>query len=94
MAFASCEVSGVATNMKDMHMNRSLSVIAREIRADWPRPYFGAVPYLDAMASLSSVDDKYIYDDGRTIVRYFLSNASAWRGDTARRIKAELKAML
>jgi hypothetical protein len=75
-------------------MNRSLAVIAREIRADWPRPYFGAVPYLGAMASLSSVNDKYIYDDGRTIVRYFLSNASAWRGDTARRIKAELKAML
>jgi len=27
-------------------------------------------------------------------VRYFLSNATTWRGDTARRIKAELKEML
>ena len=73
---------------------RPLATIAREIRADWQRPYFGAVPYLNAMASLSSVNDRYIYDDGRTIVRYFLANASAWRGDTARRVKAELKAML
>jgi len=28
------------------------------------------------------------------IVRYFLSNATTWRGETARRIKAELKQML
>ena len=77
-----------------MTITRPLATIAREIRADWPRPYFGAVPYLDAMASLASINDKYIYDDGRTIVRYFLANASAWRGDTARRVKAELKAML
>ena len=73
---------------------RPLATIAREIRADWQRPYFGAVPYLNAMASLSSVNDRYIYDDGRTIVRYFLANASAWRGEVARRIKAELKAMI
>ena len=77
-----------------MTITRPLATIAREIRADWPRPYFGAVPYLDAMASLASINDKYIYDDGRTIVRYFLANASAWRGDTARRVKAELKAMI
>ena len=73
---------------------RPLATIAREIRADWQRPYFGAVPYLNAMASLSSVNDRYIYDDGRTIVSYFLANASAWRGEVARRIKAELKAMI
>ena len=28
------------------------------------------------------------------IVRYFLSNATTWRGEDARRIKAELKALL
>jgi hypothetical protein len=27
-------------------------------------------------------------------VRYFLANAGQWRGDKAREIKAELKAML
>lgn len=75
-------------------MTRSLDTIAREIRADWKKPYFGAVPYMNAMAQLFSVDDKYGYDDAQSIVRYFLSNASSWRGDTARRIKAELKAMV
>jgi hypothetical protein len=73
---------------------RSLETIAREIRADWKKPYFGAVPYLDAMRSLGSVDDEFGHDDGRSIVLYFLSNAATWRGPTAKAIKLELKAML
>ena len=73
---------------------RPLSEIAREIRATWPKVYFGAVPYLQAMAQLGSVDDKYGLDDARSIVNYFLANAGTWRGDDARRIKAELKAMV
>ena len=72
---------------------RSLSEIAREIRNDWKNVYFGAKPYLDAMATLNTIDDNYGWDSGKMIVLYFLSNASTWRGETAKRIKAELKAM-
>jgi hypothetical protein len=70
---------------------RSLSAIAREIRKTWPKVYFGAVPYLDAMSTLNSINDDYICDSGKSVVLYFLSNATTWRGDDARRIKAELK---
>ena len=77
-----------------MNETRSISAIALEIRQNWPKPYFGAAPYLDAMRSLRSIDDKYGADDARSIVIYFLSNATTWRGETARRVKAELKAML
>ena len=73
---------------------RSLSQIAREIRRDWSNVNFGAKPYLDAMSSLDSVDDNYGYDSGKSIVLYFLSNAGTWKGDTAKRIKAELKKMV
>jgi hypothetical protein len=73
---------------------RPLHAIAREIRSDWVKPYFGAVPYLEAMLSLEFITDSYYYDSADSVVRYFLSNASTWRGDTARRIKAELKALL
>jgi hypothetical protein len=73
---------------------RQLSVIAREISQNWKNPYFGAVPYIGAMSTLSDINDQYGYDDARSIVRYFLSNATSWRGDTARRVKAELKGML
>lgn len=73
---------------------RPLHEIAREIKANWPKPYFGAVPYLDAMASLSSINDNYGMDDARSIVAYFLSNATTWRGEVARKVKAELKGML
>lgn len=72
---------------------RSLATIAREIRKDWTKPYFGAVPYLQALGDLDKVTDKYGWDDGRSIVIYFLSNATTWRGETARRVKAELKAI-
>lgn len=75
-------------------MTRSISSIAAEIRRDWAKPYFGAVPYLDAMRHLSDITDRYYYDDGSSVVRYFLANANTWKGDTARRVKAELKALL
>lgn len=73
---------------------RPLHEIAREIKADWKKVFYGAVPYLDAMATLNSIDDNYYFDSADSIVRYFLANASTWRGETAKRIKAELKAML
>lgn len=76
-----------------MAQTRPLYEIAAEIRKDWKNPYFGAKPYLDAMASLNSINDSYGWDSGKSIVRYFLSNASTWRGETAKRIKTELKTM-
>jgi hypothetical protein len=72
---------------------RPLYEIAREIRKDWKRVYFGAVPYLDAMASLDKITDDYGADSAVSVVIYFLSNATTWRGEVARRVKAELKSM-
>jgi len=80
-----------------MKVQRPLHQIAAEIRKDWSANkngiYFGAKPYLDAMSCLDSINDKYGMDSAKSIVLYFLSNASTWRGETAKRIKAELKAM-
>lgn len=73
---------------------RPIYDIAYDIKQDWKKPYFGAVPYLDAMLQLESINDKYICDSAKSIVLYFLSNASTWRGETAKRVKAELKAMV
>ena len=74
---------------------RPIYEIAKEIRKDWgEKIYFGAKPYLSAMMYLSSVDDNYGLDDARSIINYFLANASSWRGETARRIKTELKSMV
>lgn len=73
---------------------RPLHKIADEITVDWKRPYFGAVPYIQAMRALDSTDDAYGLDSADSIVRYFLANANTWRGETARRVKAELKGMI
>lgn len=80
--------------MATPNKQRSLSEIAREIRANWPNMYFGARPYLQAMETLSSMEDRFFDDDARSVVIYFLANAQTWRGDTARRIKKELNDML
>ena len=74
--------------------NRPLYTIAAEIRSDWKKVNYAAVPYLDAMQQLNSIEDNFILDSARSIVRYFLSNAKSWRGERAREIKAELNAML
>ena len=70
---------------------RPLSVIANEIKKDWKNVYFGAIPYLMAMECLNSINDNYGMDSAKSIVLYFLSNASSWRGEKAKAIKAELK---
>jgi hypothetical protein len=71
--------------------HRPLSVIAAEIRRDWKQPYFGAVPYLGALSEMDQVTTPYYEDSGESVILYFLSNATSWRGPVAKRIKAELK---
>jgi len=73
---------------------RPLYIIAEEIYCSWPKVNYAAVPYLEAMSFLSSIGGAVGADEGRTIVMYFLANASSYRGETARRIKVELKSML
>lgn len=77
-----------------MTPTRPLYEIAAEIEENWRQPYFGAVPYINAMLALSSINDSYGMDSAKSIIRYFLVNAGTWRGETARRVKAELKAMV
>ena len=72
---------------------RPIYAVACEIAADWKKPYFGAVPYLDAMKSIGTIDEMYGADTAKSVVLYFLSNAATYRGDTARRLKTELKRM-
>jgi hypothetical protein len=73
---------------------RSLETISRDIFSDWEKVNYAALPYLHAMAGLNGMADAYGADSARSIVAYFLANAGSWRGDTARRVKAELKGML
>lgn len=88
--------AAVAMN-KGNHMTRSLSAIAKEIRSDWGSQgkgvNYAAKPYLDAMSQLDSIGERFYEDDGKSVVLYFLSNAQSWRGEVAKRVKAELNLM-
>ena len=78
---------------------RSISTIAREIyslKHQWPqgRISIPAEAYLSPMLSLDKITDNYIEDSGYSVVAYFLSNATVWKGEDARRIKKELNDLL
>lgn len=75
---------------------RTFSEVAREIRAKWSKPYFGAVPYLDALEQVHTSDKNapYIVEQVKDIVPYLLCNMTTFRGADAKRLKAELKEMI
>lgn len=75
---------------------RTFSEVAREIRAKWSKPYFGAVPYLDALEQVHTSDKNapYMVEQVKDIVLYLLCNMATFRGADARRLKAELKEMI
>lgn len=75
-------------------MTRPIYQIAEDIEDYWPKPYYGAQPYINAMLDLGNIDDMYYADSARDIVLRFLCNAQTWRGPEARRIKAELNDLL
>ena len=69
---------------------------AREHRAtkgQFPTWFYYAGGYVDAMSCLTSIDEDYGADSGKSVVLYCLSNLTSWRGDTARAVKAELKSI-
>lgn len=49
---------------------------------------------LEAMRSLDNASDSFGYDSAKSVVSYFLANASGYRGDTAKAHKAALKAIV
>jgi hypothetical protein len=79
----------------NVRSQRPLHAIAQEISSDWgAKVNYAAKPYLEAMACLDRITDNYGEDSARSIVNYFLANARTWRGDVAKRVKAELKALV
>lgn len=78
---------------------RPLYEIAEDILRAWreertsSHTTYAARPYVMAMLHMSTVDDNYGAETGRECVAYALSNLSQWRGENARRLKAELKAI-
>ena len=71
--------------------DKKLKDIAALILSDWDKPTFSALPYLRAMLLVDTLEDEYGYDNGYSIVIYFLVNCSQWRGEVARSVKKELR---
>lgn len=68
-----------------MKAKRTFAAIAKEIKQLWRKPYFGAVPYLDALSQIHSTEKD---------APYLLANMNTFHGEDAKRIKAELKSII
>ena len=83
---------------------RTFSAIATETLNLWKTKYGKdlpwsmkcALPYLQAMIACDTTDKDALYgcETVESVAIYFLANITNWRGDDAKRIKAELKQML
>lgn len=70
---------------------RTIKVIANEVLAKWEKISPAAFPYLVAMTQLVDINDYYYADTASSVINYFLANARGFRGEDAKRLKAELK---
>lgn len=75
-------------------MARPIKEIAKDIKDAWKNTSPYALAYLNPMLTLNSIEDKYFFDDAKSIILYFLSNAQGFRGEKARELKKELKDLL
>ena len=83
---------------------RTFSEIAWEVWNLWNAKYGKGLPwslkcarpYLEAMFECNTTDKdtQYYAETVKSVVLYFLANITNWRGDDAKRIKAELREML
>lgn len=75
---------------------KPLNQLAAEILVDWKdNPSMGsyrrfALPYVQAMLSMRTCEDRYGLEWGDMIVARALNALSQWRGATARKVKADL----
>ncbi len=74
---------------------RTLRVIAKEIRTDWQMINNDAASdALECMDRMGQITERFNADpSGYSVVSVFLSNSIGWRGETARRVKKELRTM-
>ena len=79
---------------KTLNERVSVSEIAHAIAKDWQNisPY--AKDYLNAMKEITDIEGAYYADTAKSVVMYFLANASSYRGENARAYKSLLKAMV
>lgn len=79
---------------KTLNERVTVSEIAQAIAKDWQNisPY--AKDYLEAMKDIKDINGSYYADSAKSVVLYFLANASSYRGENARAYKALLKDMV
>ena len=72
----------------------SIKEIAKFIINDWSKTDRVPKAYLEPMLTIETLDGMYYADTASSVVAYFLSSASGWKGFNARVTKKYLKKIL
>jgi len=74
---------------------RTLKEISKEIRGDWRKiNNTSAREALKCMDRMGQISEPFLAErNGHSVVGTFLTHSVGWRGETARRIKKELRTM-
>lgn len=81
--------------LPSIHTARAAYLMSRNTQEPAPKPlYFGVLPYIAAMRSMSSPADNFGFDEGVDVCLRFLGNFSRERGDAARVFRDTIKAHL
>ena len=87
----------LAQRDQTVYKHRKISSIARDIWIEWSATKSGinysALPYLEAMMKIDSINSMYFADRAGYVVTYFLANARQFKGERAKELKLELKAL-
>lgn len=70
---------------------RPIGQIAADIKKSWPQVPNCAKVYLNALETLTDKNSKFGLDTAPSLINYFLCNASTFKGEQAKSLKAELK---
>ena len=73
--------------------SRFLHEIAKDIRDDWQGMPLDAVVLTGALSNANWIDDTVNGVSARMVIMRLLPKTTGWKGDKAKRIKNELKAL-
>ena len=80
-------------HLKAMDLGDITSEIGRMYRNSGKKMPESARPYVSAMGALTSINDRYFQDSGKSVVAYAMSNLKFY-GAMGKAIKAELNSRL
>jgi hypothetical protein len=72
----------------------TLNQLLEQAKNDWEEAPASITECIESLQMSGSASNNYLKAESEEYLKFFLTNCSAWRGEIARRVKAELRKRL